>query len=414
MKLRNFILCATVFCSGISSAASSVAHEKTYANSYAVVVSKDTANDQQWLNVAQKLSEKHHNAPIITINTLDESVAALAKIMPKYTCFVMKPEEIGMTTIVKLHRLMRALDTDPYTDTIHGIITGYNVEDALRMALATEPRVIKNAISTSGIGPERFAETLYLCANEKGFYGHKKVDGSNTRVKSDENDLTKQFLSFFNQMQPDGVFTSAHASQKNLEMPFSMGNLVSKNGQLYGKLTKGARLIDEKTGQAKNVEISGELIEMTKPKKPLLFFSPGNCLIGDINDKECMALAWMGWGQANQYIGYSTTTWFGMVGWGAVKFWESMAGLAPLNESLFFSQQNLVNKLHHFFPKAASYNFDSSKHPDFSNIIGDVIKLEPEIKGAALQRCVGMLWDRDVVAFYGDPALEVRHDIKST
>jgi len=387
---------------------SQVIFASDYSQSYGVVVSKSTYSDPQWRKVVTALEKKHQAKCIVYPNDPDESLPELRKIFPKYTCFVVKPEEAGFELVVKLHRLVRRLDSDPYADTLHAIITGYTAADALRMATATQPTVASTALISAGVGAERFKTSGFLSTGKKGEYGYKNADGKVVKKMATQKETISIFIDYFENLNLDLLITSAHASQRNLEMPFSMGNIICKNGKLFGLLTDGTRLIGA-DGQALKKKVEGKLIPIKQPTKPMVYFAPGNCLIGDIPDRNCMALAFMGWGKGTQMIGYTTTTWFGMVGWGTVKYWENMAGYAPLNESLFFSNQNLLYRLKMEFPKTADYQYDAKKGLKFQTLTKDLTNLrKPNL--THLQKNVGMIWDRDVVAFYGDPAHQLYHD----
>ena len=41
------------------------------------------------------------------------------------------------------------------------------------------------------------------------------------------------FYNLYATYNPDLVVTAAHATERNLEMPFSLGNIKAKDGQLY-------------------------------------------------------------------------------------------------------------------------------------------------------------------------------------
>ena len=383
-----------------------------YANSYAVIVSKETYKTPAWKKVVQTLQKKHQAQVITFDKEPEEALAGLRATFPKYTCFVMKPEETGREVVVRLHQMIRKLDSDIYADTIHGIITGYTPEDALRIAAATKPRVASTAVISAGVGAARFKEAGYLSTGNKGEYGYKAPNKPVVKKQFEGTDMTSIFIDYLERIDPDIIITSAHASQYGLEMPFSMGNVICKDGKVFGKLTKGKRMIGA-DGQALKKKVEGKLIPIKEPKRPKVYFSPGNCLIGDIPKRECMALAWMGWGKANQYIGYTTTTWYGKVGWGAVSYWENMAGKAPLNESLFFSKQSLLYKLNTYFPKTANILIDPKLEPDTKLIREEIVKRSVEANHDMFNN-VGMIWDRDAVAFYGDPALRIVHDINNT
>lgn len=46
-------------------------------------------------------------------------------------------------------------------------------------------------------------------------------------------DEMQTFYNIYEKYNPDLVVTAAHATERNLEMPFSLGNIKPKNGVLY-------------------------------------------------------------------------------------------------------------------------------------------------------------------------------------
>jgi len=49
---------------------------------------------------------------------------------------------------------------------------------------------------------------------------------------------------------------------------------------------------------------------------PMIYYAPGNCLIGHIKDpRNCMVLSWIRAG-ACQFGGYTRESWYGYMGWG--------------------------------------------------------------------------------------------------
>jgi zinc protease len=370
----------------------------------------------EWKAVVDALAEKHTARVISYTGELETALPSLKETFPKYTCFVARPEETGFKQIARIYRMTRKLDDDPYGDTIFGVITGYTTEDALRLARATAPTVVSTALITAGVGNERYQESFYISDGRPGEFGWKKPDGTTGKDNQGKVDQTRRYIEQFERLDPDVIVSSGHASERNLEMPFSTGNIICKDGKLFGYITR-ERMIDE-SGQAKKERIEGELIPIREPKRPKLYLPIGNCLIGDIPDRNCMALAWLGHGLVNQMIGYTDTTWFGAMGWGTMRYWEQMGGVAPLNESLFFTNQHLLNRLLVQFPKTAGLDFDLSKKQNIQTIGGGIVQtMTPEERSkpldqAAIRENMGLLWDRDVVAFYGDPALEIRLDSK--
>lgn len=387
MKMRNTFLLSAM---GLSILGGS-AHAGDYASSYAVVVSKTTAEDAGWKMVVDKLVERHHATIITYDKSVKESADELKKQMPRYTAFVGRAGELGVQYVADVHRLTRRLDDDPYTDTQWGIVTGPTADDALRIASDAEPLVIKNAVGTTGINLALYENAAFLSDGKKGeFVSH--VEGKDEKLQEEDGDRTTRFRDTMDKVQPNIVISSGHATQKNLEMPFSTGNLVCKNNQFY--------TLPLKSREAKAFE--------TKSKK--VYFAVGNCLAGNIDRPDCMALTWLGAGNTNQMVGYTVVTWFGKGGWGTLELLNDVPGMYDVADCFFFNHQSLIYTLETRFPKIAREDFD----------IADPIKIEPTLEKIAQaagkmprkdsQDAVGYSFDRDVVAFYGDPAWEARLD----
>ena len=128
------------------------------------------------------------------------------------------------------------------------------------------------------------------------------------------------------------VVTAAHATERNLEMPFSLGNIKAKDGQLY-------------------MDFPNDPQNMKESGKRKVYFAVGNCLIGNVNNtKESMAIAWMNSGNAATMIGYVVTTWHGRNGWGGLKYWLTNPGRYSLAEAIYMNQQDLMYQLNEWDP----------------------------------------------------------------
>jgi hypothetical protein len=111
-----------------------------------------------------------------------------------------------------------------------------------------------------------------------------------------------------------------------------------------------------------------------------------------------MATAWLHSGGVYQMFGYTAVTFHGYMGWGTGSLFKG--GRNTLAEAFYFNNQALVHKLVTKYPRQAAIDFDSydKKAP------GRLVKRH-SIAGRDL---LGALWDRDCVAFYGDPGWEAR------
>ena len=363
---------------------------------YEVAISKAAAADPAWLSVANALAAKYSKPPfrstIAIISDFKDAARRLGKDSPRYVAFVLKPEEAGAKTVFALHALMKSLDGDPYYDAVWGIVTGPTANDAMRVAKAS-PVHPRRALGTTGFDMRPFdAATIvsdgYAPGSKKEDYGRpdkplavheKRSAASKAKTRIVRGDSTMEFADAWRTLDPELLVTSAHASQRNLEMPFSAGNIVPRKGRLC--TLPGKHLIDYSTGQAKKgarAHAAGQ--PLAAPKRDKIWIAAGNCLIGDYIDNDSMAAAMIGYGRVVQFMGYVKTTWFGEIGWETLaQFMERGATAA---EAWYFAGQNLERKL------AAM----DTRRRDMT--------------------LAGRVWDRDGTAFWGDPALDARLEDK--
>ena len=399
--MKNRLTLAAAFAAASALAASRM--ELKYENSdspsgarwsYAVVVSESAAADPAWRGVADALASKYSNPPFESARSFSSftvvanptnAASALREKWPRYVAFVVKPEEATAQTVYALHAMMKSLDADPYYDAVWGIVTGPTAAAALHAATAA-PVHPRTALTTTGVDfrPYSDATTIsdaYAPGSKPEEYKMpnrpvaivEKRRGSASSTRIVRGDTTAEFVAAWNSLDPELLVTSSHASQRNLEMPFSTGNIVPRGGALWSLPDK--RLIDYSTGQAaSNATSAAASARLAEPKRDKLWIAAGNCLIGDYADNESMAAALIGYGRSVQFMGYVKTTWFGEIGWETLaQFAERRATVA---EAWYFAGQNLERKL------AAM----------------DLSKRDTTL--------AGRLWDRDATALWGDPAMD--------
>ena len=138
-------------------------------------------------------------------------------------------------------------------------------------------------------------------------------------------------------------------------------------------------------------------IQSTNPK---VYLAVGNCLMGHIDGPDAMALAWMNDINVQQMVGYTVLTWYGYGGWGVLDYFIEQPGRYSLAEAFHANQHALIHRIDSCFPEltgrlisTGSQSLPSTK----PNELG--LKL-----GLTDFDSRGLLWDRDTVAFYGDPA----------
>ena len=203
---------------------------------YAVVVSRRTYGDKAWRPVVDALVAKYKAQVVRYNNSPAEARTALSRLMPNYVCFVARPGEVGRAAVVGIHRLMRKLDADPYTDAMWGILTGYGAADALRIARHSEPLIVRRVLSgTTGVGLGSFETGEQYNERKAGTMRVKTPDGK-VETRPCPTDTTELIVKAFNAGRVDCFFTSGHATTRDWQLGYSYrnGQLRCKGGQLYG------------------------------------------------------------------------------------------------------------------------------------------------------------------------------------
>lgn len=360
---------------------------------YVVLASKAVEQDAQWLEVAEALVQKHDAELFIYDNAPRECLEQLKASNPRYVAIVEKPENLNRNYVIDMHHVSREVDDDIFADFMWGMITGYDAAAAMRMVdNSTEPLLIKDAVATimELDSAKWFDNYAWVDDHKKGEWGEKH--GRTAEIKIDsiapEQVLTK-FTELYEAINPDLVVTAAHATQRNLEMPFSLGNLKPRDGKLYAD--------DHFAKTQWDLNDSG---------KRKVYFAVGNCLIGDVNNtRESMAIAWMNGSNAATMIGYVVTTWHGRNGWGGLKYWVTNPNRYTLAEAIYINQQDFLQQQYEWYPSLISENY-----PDFGKEEFRISRerMEQVLGREASWDEIGFWHDRDVLAYYGDPKWDVR------
>lgn len=353
------------------------------APDYAVVVSKSTR--EPWKDVVAALEKKYSARVIVWDKDVKEARAELAKMRPRFACFVARPEEAGRAFVVAVHRLTRSLDDDPYTDCVWGILTGYEAADAVRIVEEKEPLRVRRGLAGTGLPLEIFVEGAWYSEGEKNA-SFVKTKGGKPEKTPCPDDTTKTIADELNR-GCDLFLTSGHATERDWQIGYSYpnGQLRSEKGNLFGWSTKRERFaIDSKS--------------------PKVYSALGNCLMGHVKDREAMAIAWIHSGGVRQLVGYTVLTWFGYGGWGVHDYF--FTGAHSYADSFFLNQQALLWQLETRFPKTARVEFDGYDLEADDQLLNK----HAQKHGLRDRDEVGLLWDRDVVAFYGDPAWVAKLD----
>ena len=218
-------------------------------NEYVVIAGKGVAEDTAWMKVAEALQNKHRAALLSYREDPAELLPQLQQIHPRYVAIVEKPETLGRDYVMEMHRLSRKVDNDIYADFLWGIITGYDAAGAMKMVNnSTEPLIIKEAVASIWElhSAKWFDRYGWVDDHTQGMWGEKKSaqdtvvtyqlpqvptkmlsrnrkGGFDTVMMPRVNpvDEMQTFYNLYATYNPDLVVTAAHATERNLEMPFS-------------------------------------------------------------------------------------------------------------------------------------------------------------------------------------------------
>ena len=355
---------------------------------YTIVVSKATHADAGWKQVAAALQKKYPGARVIEYDqSVAEALPALQAQHPRFTCFIATPAEATREFVAQVHRLTRQYDSDPYTDTIWGVLTGFDAGNALRIAQHNEPLTIRKVASGTEVALEMCEEGVWYCELNKNKMVSKAKAGESTQSGAKESkvdtDTTKPLVDTLNDYKADLFITSGHATERDWQIGYRYRNGYFKSGagKMWGEDTQGKK----------------HFIASSNPK---VYLPIGNCLMGHIDSTDAMALAWMNSAGVNQMAGYTVLTWYGYAGWGCLDYFVEQPGRYTFAESFFANQHALIHRLETFFPENAKDLADLEKmRPTKAITIGEAAKKE----GLKQQDGFGLIYDRDTVAFYGDP-----------
>ncbi|HCF96362.1 MAG TPA: hypothetical protein DEW46_14990 [Verrucomicrobia bacterium] len=348
---------------------------------YAVVSSSKTAADPEWAEVIDELLQKHDGFALAYQQDPAELRAALAERRPEYTCFVATPEEASREFVSKVHSLTRTLDADPYGDTIWGILTGFDAANALRIARHSEPLSVHNVASGTEFAMEMVDRGIWFSELEAGLYVEKE-SGDKPRRQSGPADSTAAIVGCLNEQRTDLFITSGHATERDWMLGFRYNNgfFKCRPGQLFA--------IDT---QKQTTDIVSS--------NPKIYMPIGNCLMGHIDSRDAMALAWMNSAGVMQMLGYTVPTWYGYAGWGCLDYFLEQPGRYSFAEAVFANHQALLHRLYTHFPEANEATAaDATLAPNAAG----------QRAGLTSQDARGLVFDRDVLAFYGDPAWQAR------
>ena len=391
----------------------------------AVLMPAGAAKDPEWRKVGEALVAKYPGeARAFTYEWhVAETLPALRKLRPRHLVLAAPPETISRELVYDLNRLTRRFDDDPYGDCLWGIVTGYTPADALRIVNERAPLVVKRGLGTTGFDTGLFESAMFLSDGQDGVITRRprgaKANEDEKREKNDEG-LAFEFQKFWEQEKPQFLVTSSHATQYNLEMPFGNGLVVSLDNQFHvlrrDQLPGFARFLGGVMFQGREADLESFLAKEKPPvladasAEPKVWNGAGNCLLGDTRrSRNSMVVTALSAGGVRQLVGYTVTTWYGNMGWGSFGRFLGCRGRNTFAESFFFTNQALLDDSLRRDPKMLEVEFNDAdiqaaqRNPAFAEALQRAgLKVDKDV--------LGLIHDRDVVAFYGDPRWEARID----
>ena len=363
------------------------------AAEYVVLASAAVKADAEWMKVVNALQVKHDAEVLFFDKAPRESLPTLRELRPRYVAIVDVPANLGRDYVIDVNKMSREVDDDIYADYLCGIITGYDAAAAMKMVdNSTEPLVVHDAVATINElhSAKWFDRYGWVDDHTRGLWGEKTAkDAQVTTGNVPIEKVLPKFEELYAKYAPDLVVTAAHATERNLEMPYSLGNIIAKEGTLYARSSfDGTNTLLKESGKRK------------------IYFAVGNCLIGNVNNTNTsMAIAWMNSGNAATMIGYVVTTWHGRNGWGGLKYWLTTPGRYTLAEAIYLNQQDMLFQMNEWEPLMLTEDYPTFDHVEFSVA---PIALQKILKKQPTNDQIGFWHDRDVLAYYGDPKWDAR------
>jgi zinc protease len=386
---------------------------------YAVVVPESLQTNTAWQAVADALVKKYDDTKVYRYKTSPmELQNVLAADHPRYLALVAPPSMIGKGIVCELSRLTRKFDADLYGDALWGIITGYTADDAMRIVKTKKPLVIERAFGSTGFDTSLMQDSLIVSDAVEGKVRFKLNNGSESCTTNDvkaPQGVVNVVMDFWQKQSPQAFITSGHATQYNLEMSWGQGLFTCYSNRFYAlrhdqvqgfaKLLRGV-IFDGKESDVVDCVRSFNAPALPVSSEPKVWVGAGNCLLGDANhSRNTMVITALSAGGFNQLVGYVVTTWFGRMGWGTLGNFTTPQKLT-LSQAFFISNQALLQESIEKYPGLIKVSYNPEADGSFFSFIR---KKSAQQKFAAAgirsldKTGLGLLHDRDVVAFFGDP-----------
>lgn len=393
---------------------------------YTIITSRSTQSDTDWEAVITALKKKYPQARICVLDDLNEQTLAhaLRRTGARYAACVLRPEEVGRELVNDLHRAARQVDDDPWGDCIWGIITGYTAADALRIAKDGNKLVIKRLLGTTNVDHRRFEHSCCITdwtdapVREQSGYSEPTTT---TYTDDSQSPLLHLFARQLSTARPQFIVSSSHATPYNLEMPFGRGLLFSHANRFH--LLPAAQF-HEFTGTPLNQALKGDsslLARLAATREtiapdgePRVWLAAGNCLFGNAaRSPHSMCVTALSAYSCNQVVGYTVPSWYGEGGWGTLGTFTGNTAGTSLAEAWFLNNQFLLHRSQEISPRLLQVQFNEERFR-YGSLFPQMYQHKIPLTQENAKDVFGLVHDRDVVAFFGDPAWRAELDESHT
>ncbi len=392
-------------------------------NEYVIFISEAVMLDPAWEAVALRLARQHAKnglpAPhcvveVPSLQNVHKTATLLGMMGARYAAFVLKPEEIGREVITALHRATRMVDADPWGDCLWGIVTGASAQDALQLVSDAEPLTIKRLLATTHVQAAPFEQSYCITDWEKAPVVHQRGCREPEMQHLAEGEGREGlFAEQLATQKPQLIVTSSHATPFNLEMPFGKGLIFPAAGRFHCLSAAQMAAFGKPLAAAMQGDHSGlEALAAGGTPRPIepdgearVWIAAGNCLLGNAHHTAgSMAVTALSAYSCRQLVGYTVPSWYGKGGWGTLSLFMDNAQDTSLAEAWYLNNQFLLAETQKLSPELLQAEFHEAEiNPAF---IRQLTPLLHRLGFSAEQsrEALGLVHDRDVVAFYGDPA----------
>ncbi len=389
---------------------------------YTIISSEKTMADPEWAEVATVLKKKYPDAEICSLAELTEDAVTntLRRNQTRYAAIVLKPDEVDRILVNNLHRAARRVDDDPWGDCMWGIITGHTASDARRIAEADSTLTIKRLLATTNVDHQRFEHSCCITdwtdAPVREQNGYTEPVSTTYPASPGEDKLLGIFTRQLATQRPQAIITSSHATEYNLEMPFSRGLIFSSDNRFHelpaNQLKQFANPLAEARGgnQATIQQLATSCTSVAPDGEPRIWLAAGNCLFGNANNSpHSMAVTALSAYTCNQVVGYTVPSWYGESGWGTLGCFFGNTNGTSLAEAWFLNNQFILHRSQELDVNTLKMRFNGERF-NLGEFIPQLFKLDIKIDERHIRDLIGLVHDRDVIAFYGDPAWRAELD----